>query len=56
MFNVFFTTSYQHNRTCAMPLLPLLQVHLLLQDNGHNYVFTANRLDNSDFNIADLFL
>ena len=29
---------------------------LLLQDKGHNYIFTACRLDNADVNIAGLFL
>ena len=27
-----------------------------LQDKGNNYVFTTSRLDNTDFNIAGLFL
>ena len=36
---VFFTTSYQHNRTCATTITSLLQVHWQ-QDKGHDYIFT----------------
>ena len=54
---VFSTTSYQPNRTRGVSIHHLYyNSMLLLQDKGYNYVFTTNRLNNSDFNIADLFL
>ena len=52
--SLFSLQLHINNRTCVMPLLPLSQVHLLLQDKGHNNVFIARGLDNSDFNIAGL--
>ena len=39
-----------------MPSLPLLQLCFLQQSKGLNYVFTASRLDNWDFNNADSLL
>ena len=48
---MFSLQLYINNRASIL----LLQVRLLLEDKGHNYEFTASRLDNSDFNSVDIF-